>query len=172
MGGGSTQVGDLRCYCTRSGRQEGRPRDSARGSARERTGAGNVRGARAEGGARVSAGTPCHVWVRSILRSVHAATRFCRIVASHRCIWSRCASVAFAHPPPSPCLLRMCSLLGDTWLYELSPAGDYYITSLLCTRLRSENMSDARVCVRSRGSPIKYVVWLGRAVRGRIRRDQ
>ena len=52
MGGGSTQVSDLQGYCTHSGCQEGRPRESARGSVRERMGAWSVRGARAGGEAR------------------------------------------------------------------------------------------------------------------------
>jgi hypothetical protein len=45
-------VRDLQGYCTHSGCQEGRPRESTRGSAWERMGAWSVRGARARGEAR------------------------------------------------------------------------------------------------------------------------
>ena len=114
MGGGSTQVSDLQGYCTHSGCQEGRPRESARGSVRERMGAWSVRGARAGGEARAYRVHDLPFMVRQFVprdNTLAACTprrAFVALLPERRCTRA-VASVAFADPPPSPCLLQCLS---------------------------------------------------------------
>ena len=135
--GGSTQVIDLQGYCTHSGCQEGRPRESARGSARERRGAWIVRGARAGGEARAHRVHDLPFMGRqSVPRTVLSPHARRASLLLHCCpsdvALELCALLSLTHRLP---LISSVSVacLGDTWLFELSPAGDY-ILSLSCIK--------------------------------------
>ncbi len=132
-------MSDLQGYCTHSGCQEGRPRESASGSARERMGAWSVRGARAGGEARVYRVHDLPFMVRqSVPRTVLSqhARRDARSL--HHCpsvaleLLRLLLSLTHHHPLVSSVSV---ACLGDTWLSESCLQQAIIKASVFCERL-------------------------------------